>query len=84
MYYYIILLFSDNLIRKKLLFSRQVLDTIPWEKIRISVVSIRWGSHHSEADTKSLVDKLAAKRYKLVQTTDTGKLIFLYNRILKI
>ncbi|XP_043267808.1 protein Star-like [Venturia canescens] len=62
----------------------QVLDTIPWEKIRISVVSIRWGSHRSESDTKNLVEKLGARRYKLVHTTDTGKLIFMYNRILKI
>ena len=62
----------------------QVLDTIPWDKIRISVISIRWDSHRNEPATKELIDKLAARRYKLVQTTDSGKLIFLYNRILKI
>ncbi|XP_015597162.1 protein Star [Cephus cinctus] len=62
----------------------QVLDTIPWDIIRISVLSIRWSTHHSEAETKNLVGKLIDRRYKLVHTTDTGKLIFLFNRRLKI
>ncbi|XP_076302238.1 protein Star-like [Lasioglossum baleicum] len=62
----------------------QVLDTIPWETTRISVVSIRWSPHHSEAETKSLIDKMIGRRYKLMYTTDTGKLIFLYNALLKI
>ncbi|XP_012287732.1 protein Star isoform X2 [Orussus abietinus] len=62
----------------------QVLDTIPWDIIRISVLSIRWSSHHSEMETKNLIDKLTDRRYKLVQTSDTGKLMFLYNRLLKI
>ncbi|XP_053991754.1 protein Star-like isoform X2 [Hylaeus volcanicus] len=62
----------------------QVLDTIPWETTRISVLSIRWSSHHSEMETKGLIDKMASRRYKLMYTTDTGKLIFLYNALLKI
>lgn len=62
----------------------QVLDTIPWEIMRIFVLSIRWSAHHSEAETKSLIAKLTDKRYKWVHTTDTGKLIFLYGRLLKI
>ncbi|KOX70764.1 Protein Star [Melipona quadrifasciata] len=62
----------------------QVLDTIPWETTRISVVSIRWSPHHSETETKSLVNKMTSRRYKLMYTTDTGKLIFLYNALLKI
>ncbi|XP_043525514.1 protein Star-like [Frieseomelitta varia] len=62
----------------------QVLDTIPWETTRISVVSIRWSPHHSETETKSLIDKMTSRRYKLMYTTDTGKLIFLYNALLKI
>lgn len=64
--------------------SPQVLDTIPWDIIRISVLSIRWSPHHSEAETKSFIDKMTGRRYKLVQTTDTGKWIFLYNTVLKI
>lgn len=62
----------------------QVLDTIPWELTRISVLSIRWSPHHSEAETKRLIQKLTERRYKLMNTTETGKLIFLYNRLLKI
>ncbi|XP_050481943.1 protein Star-like isoform X1 [Bombus huntii] len=62
----------------------QVLDTIPWETTRISVVSIRWSPHHSETETKSLIDKMTSRRYKLMYTTDTGNLIFLYNALLKI
>lgn len=62
----------------------QVLDTIPWETTRISVVSIRWSHHHSETETKSLINKMTSRRYKLMHTTDTGKLIFLYNALLKI
>lgn len=62
----------------------QVLDTIPWDVIRISVLSIRWSPHHSEAETKGFVDKMARRRYKHVYTTDTGKWIFLYNTLLKI
>jgi len=61
----------------------QVLDTIPWDIIRISILSIRWSSHHSEAETKSFIDKMTSRRYKLVHTTDTGKWIFLYNTLLK-
>ncbi|XP_034172256.1 protein Star [Osmia lignaria lignaria] len=62
----------------------QVLDTIPWDTTRISVLSIRWSPHHSETETKSLIDKMTSRRYKLMYTTDTGKLIFLYNALLKI
>ncbi|XP_012255506.2 protein Star-like isoform X2 [Athalia rosae] len=62
----------------------QVLDTIPREVTRISVLSIRWSPHHSEAETKRLIEKLAERRYQLIHTTDTGKLIFRYNRLLKI
>ncbi|XP_068974462.1 protein Star-like [Bombus flavifrons] len=62
----------------------QVLDTIPWETTRISVVSIRWSPHHSETETKSLIDKMTSRRYKLMYTTDTANLIFLYNALLKI
>ncbi|KAG7201271.1 hypothetical protein KM043_004050 [Ampulex compressa] len=62
----------------------QVLDTIPWEMIRISVLSIRWSPHHSEAETKNLIEKMTGRRYKLVHTTYTGKLVFLYNTLLKI
>ncbi|KZC10961.1 Protein Star [Dufourea novaeangliae] len=62
----------------------QVLDTIPWETTRISVVSIRWSPHHSELETKTLIDKMTSRRYKLMHTTDTGKLIFMYNALLKI
>ncbi|XP_076245147.1 protein Star [Calliopsis andreniformis] len=62
----------------------QVLDTIPWDTTRISVLSIRWSPHHSELETKSLIDKMTSRRYKLMHTTDTGKLIFLYNALLKI
>lgn len=62
----------------------QVLDTIPWETTRISVVSIRWSPHHSETETKSLIDKMTSRRYKLMYTTDTGNLIFSYNALLKI
>ncbi|XP_011141301.1 protein Star isoform X1 [Harpegnathos saltator] len=62
----------------------QVLDTIPWDIIRISVLSIRWSPHHSETETKSFIDKMTSRRYKLVHTTDTGKWIFLYNTLLKI
>ncbi|XP_076178843.1 protein Star isoform X2 [Ptiloglossa arizonensis] len=62
----------------------QVLDTIPWETTRISVLSIRWSPHHSEVETKGLIDKMTDRRYKLMYTTDTGKLIFLYNALLKI
>lgn len=65
-------------------FGTQVLDTIPWETTRISVLSIRWSPHHSEVETKSLIDKMTSRRYKLMYTTDTGKLIFLYNALLKI
>jgi len=60
-----------------------VLDTIPWDIIRISILSIRWSSHHSEAETKSFIDKMTSRRYKLVHMTDTGKWIFLYNTLLK-
>ncbi|XP_047365255.1 protein Star-like [Vespa velutina] len=62
----------------------QVLDTIPWEIIRISVLSIRWSTHHSTAETKNLIEKLNSRRYKLVETTDTGKRIFIYSTLLKI
>lgn len=63
----------------------QVLDTIPWDIIRISVLSIRWSPHHhSDTETKSFVEKMTSRRYKLVHTTDTGKWIFLYNTLLKI
>ncbi|XP_031839303.1 protein Star isoform X2 [Nomia melanderi] len=62
----------------------QVLDTIPWETTRISVLSIRWSPHHSELETKTLIDKMTSRRYKLMYTTDTGKLIFMYNALLKI
>lgn len=58
-----------------------VLDTIPWDIIRIGILSIRWSNHHSEAELKSLVDKLSVKRYRYVQTTETGKLIFAYSRV---
>ncbi|XP_033328618.1 protein Star [Megalopta genalis] len=62
----------------------QVLDTIPWETTRISVLSIRWSSQHSEMETKTLIDKMTSRRYKLMYTTDNGKLIFMYNALLKI
>ncbi|XP_028044999.1 protein Star isoform X2 [Monomorium pharaonis] len=62
----------------------QVLDTIPWDIIRISILSIRWSPHHSEAETKSFIDKMISRRYKHVHTTDTGKYIFLYDTRLKI
>ncbi|XP_018353200.1 PREDICTED: protein Star-like isoform X1 [Trachymyrmex septentrionalis] len=62
----------------------QVLDTIPWDIIKISILSIRWSPHHSEAETKSFIDKMTSRRYKLVHTTDTGKSIFLYDTLLKI
>ncbi|RLU24895.1 hypothetical protein DMN91_002986 [Ooceraea biroi] len=61
----------------------QVLDTIPWDIIRISILSIRWSPHHSEAETKNFIDKMTGRRYKLVHKTDTGKWIFLYNTLLK-
>ncbi|XP_015188496.1 PREDICTED: protein Star [Polistes dominula] len=62
----------------------QVLDTIPWETIRILILSIRWNTHYSTTETDNLIDKLNSKRYKLVGTTDTGKKIFIYNALLKI
>ncbi|XP_063992394.1 protein Star-like [Diachasmimorpha longicaudata] len=62
----------------------QVLDTIPWDVIRISVLSIRTSNHQSEADVRSLIAKLSVRRYKLVNRTDTGKLIFTYSTLLKI
>ncbi|XP_046738915.1 protein Star-like [Diprion similis] len=62
----------------------QVLDTIPREMTRISVLSIQWSLHHSEVETKRLIQKLTERRYKHFHTTETGKMIFLYNRLLKI
>ncbi|XP_029669679.1 uncharacterized protein LOC115239347 [Formica exsecta] len=62
----------------------QVLDTIPWDIIRISILSIRWNPNHSETETKSFIDKMTSRRYKLIHTTDTGKSIFLYNTLLKL
>ncbi|XP_011267485.1 protein Star isoform X1 [Camponotus floridanus] len=62
----------------------QVLDTIPWDIIKISIVSVRWNPHHSETEIKNFIDKMTSRRYKLVHTTDTGKWIFLYNTLLKI
>lgn len=63
---------------------QQVLDTIPWDKIRISVLSIHWSSHHGEAETKSLIEKLSSRRYKLHPSSNNGKLIFHYTRLMKI
>lgn len=63
---------------------QQVLDTIPWDKIRISVLAIHWNPNHGEAETKSLIEKLAIKRYKLYPTSDNGKLIFHYTLLVKI
>ncbi|KAL7302249.1 hypothetical protein TKK_0004920 [Trichogramma kaykai] len=61
-----------------------VLDTIPWDVIRIEVLAIHWASHHSEMETRNIVDKLAGHNYKLVKSLSTGKLVFVYNRRLKI
>ncbi|KAI4491215.1 hypothetical protein M0802_010311 [Mischocyttarus mexicanus] len=62
----------------------QVLDTIPWDTIRILTISIRWSTHYSTTETENLIQRLNAKRYKLVGTTsDTGKKIFTYNALLK-
>ncbi|CAL1673428.1 unnamed protein product [Lasius platythorax] len=62
----------------------QVLDTIPWDIIRISILSIRWHPNHSETETKNFIDKMTSRRFKHVHTTDTGKWIFLYNTLRKI
>lgn len=62
----------------------QVLDTIPWDIIRISILSIRWHPNHSETETKNFIDKMTNRRFKHVHTTDTGKWIFLYNTLRKI
>ncbi|XP_033207770.1 protein Star [Belonocnema kinseyi] len=63
---------------------QQVLDTIPWDKIRISLLSIHWSSHHGELETKSLIDKLSSRRYKLHPKSENGKLMFLYTRMVNI
>ncbi|KAJ8686225.1 hypothetical protein QAD02_022019 [Eretmocerus hayati] len=61
-----------------------VLDTIPWDSIRISILSIHWGTHHTDAETKTFVDKLLTHNYVLARNLPTSKLVFLYNRGLKI
>ncbi|XP_008206779.1 protein star isoform X1 [Nasonia vitripennis] len=63
---------------------QQVLDTIPWNSVRISILSIYWSPHHSEAETESVVKKLSSRSYKRVKNIGTDKLVFLYNRGLKI
>ncbi|XP_072751310.1 protein Star isoform X1 [Anoplolepis gracilipes] len=59
-----------------------VLDTIPWDTIRISIVSIRRNyNNYNETETKNFVDKMISRRYKHIYTTDNGKLIFSYSSI---
>ncbi|XP_011497039.1 PREDICTED: protein Star [Ceratosolen solmsi marchali] len=61
-----------------------VLDTVPWDLIKISVLSIHWGAHHTDTETKSIINKLGSHNYKHVKSLVTGKLLFVYNRQLKI
>ncbi|XP_014203246.1 protein Star [Copidosoma floridanum] len=62
-----------------------LLDTIPWEKIRISVLAVHWNIvHHSEPETQDIIDKLTRHNYEFVKSLSTGKLIFVYNQQLKV
>ncbi|CAG5076654.1 Similar to S: Protein Star (Drosophila melanogaster), partial [Cotesia congregata] len=59
----------------------QVLDTLPWDKVQINFLSIRWSDNHTKAEFEDLVNKLKVRKYRFLQPTDTGKLIFMYSRI---
>ncbi|XP_053598416.1 protein Star [Microplitis demolitor] len=59
----------------------QVLDTLPWDKVQINFLSIRWSEHHTDAEFEALSEKLKARKYRFLQPTDTGKLIFMYSRV---
>ncbi|XP_066588426.1 protein Star-like [Prorops nasuta] len=64
--------------------AQEVLDTIPWDKIRITMLSIRWSPPPSDSDTTNLIQTLSKRRYTRVDTTDIGKGIFYYDRPMKI
>ncbi|KAF7995231.1 hypothetical protein HCN44_004703 [Aphidius gifuensis] len=66
------------------LLERKVLDTIPWNIIKISVLAIRWSEGLNNYEFRLLINKLGDKHYKLSTATIDGKLIFTYLQKYKI